>query len=89
MRKQRTHYEKAFKENAVKYGKTQTVLDFSLHGEEVKRFVAYQTIGGLFLEAIDGVIQLSVTEKIWGVLQKLVRLLPKLLKPTMRKSLIP
>lgn len=41
----------------------------------VKRFAAYQTIGGLFHEATDGVIQLSVTERIWGVLQELVKII--------------
>jgi hypothetical protein len=41
----------------------------------IKRFAAYQTIGGLFHEATDGVIQLSVTERIWGILQELVRII--------------
>ena len=41
----------------------------------VKRFKSYETIGGLFHQATDGVIQLSVTERIWGVLQELVRII--------------
>jgi hypothetical protein len=41
----------------------------------VKRFEAYQTIGGLFNEASKGVIQLSVTERIWEILQELVRII--------------
>jgi xanthine dehydrogenase molybdopterin-binding subunit B len=41
----------------------------------VKRFTAYETIGGLFHQATDGVVQLSVTERIWGVLLELVRII--------------
>jgi hypothetical protein len=37
--------------------------------DTVKRFKAYETIGDLFHEATDGVVQLSVTDRIWGVLQ--------------------
>lgn len=51
-----------------------TVLQYNILST-VKRFAAYQTIGGLFSEATDGVIQLSVTERIWGVLQELVRII--------------
>ena len=51
-----------------------TVLQYNILST-VKRFAAYQTIGGLFNEATDGVIQLSVTERIWGVLQELVRII--------------
>jgi len=51
-----------------------TVLQYNILST-VKRFEAYQTIGGLFNEATDGVIQLSVTERIWGVLQELVRII--------------
>jgi hypothetical protein len=41
----------------------------------VKCFVVYKSIGGLFHEATDGVIQLYVTECIWGILQELVRII--------------
>jgi hypothetical protein len=51
-----------------------TVLQYNILGV-VKRFKAYQTIGGMFREATDGAIQLSVTDRIWGVLQELVRII--------------
>ncbi|MCX6309304.1 MAG: transposase [Bacteroidia bacterium] len=51
-----------------------TVLQYNILST-VKRFEAYQTIGGLFNEATEGVIQLSVTDRIWGVLQELVRII--------------
>jgi len=51
-----------------------TMLQYNILST-IKRFSAYQTIGGLFHEATDGVIQLSVTERIWGILQELVRII--------------
>lgn len=51
-----------------------TILQYNILST-VKRFEAYQTIGGLFKEATNGAIQLSVTERIWGVLQELVRII--------------
>ena len=51
-----------------------TVLQYNILGT-VKRFTSYETIGRLFNQATDGVIQLSVTERIWGVLQQLVRII--------------
>ncbi len=51
-----------------------TMLQYNILST-VKRFEAYQTIGGLYNEATQGVIQLSVTERIWGVLQELVRVI--------------
>jgi xanthine dehydrogenase molybdopterin-binding subunit B len=51
-----------------------TVLQYNILST-VKRFTSYETIGGLFHEATDGVVQLSVTERIWGVLQELVRII--------------
>ena len=51
-----------------------TVLQYNILST-VKRFEAYQTIGGLFNEATEGAIQLSVTDRIWGVLQELVRVI--------------
>ncbi len=51
-----------------------TVLQYNILGT-VKRFKSYETIGGLFHEATDGVVQLSVTERIWGILQELVRII--------------
>lgn len=51
-----------------------TLLQYNILST-VKRFAAYQTIGGLFNQATEGVIQLSVTERIWGVLQELVRII--------------
>ena len=51
-----------------------TMLQYNILST-VKRFSTYQTIGGLFHEATDGVIQLSVTERIWGLLQEIVRII--------------
>ena len=51
-----------------------TALQYNILGT-VKRFKSYVTIGGLFHQATDVVIQLSVTERIWGVLQELVRII--------------
>jgi hypothetical protein len=51
-----------------------TALQYNILGT-VKRFKSYETIGGLFHQATDGVVQLSVTERIWGVLQELVRII--------------
>jgi hypothetical protein len=51
-----------------------TMLQYNILST-IKRFSAYQTIGGLFHEATDGVIQLSVTERIWGLLQEIVRII--------------
>ena len=51
-----------------------TMLQYNILST-VKRFEAYQTIGGLYNEATQGVIQLSVTDRIWGVLQELVRII--------------
>ena len=50
------------------------VLQYNILGT-VKRFRSYETIGGLFHQATDGVVQLSVTERIWGILQELVRII--------------
>ena len=38
----------------------------------VKRFESYETIGGLFREITAQTVELSVTEKIWGLIQQLV-----------------
>jgi len=51
-----------------------TMLQYNILGT-VKRFKSYETIGGLFHQATDGVVQLSVTERIWGILQELVRII--------------
>ena len=37
-----------------------------------KRFESYETIGGLFREITAKTIELSVTEKIWGLIQEIV-----------------
>ena len=50
------------------------ILQYNILGT-VKRFTSYETIGGLFHQAMDGVIQLSVTDRIWGVLQELVNII--------------
>ena len=56
-----------------------TMLQYNILST-IKRFAAYQTIGGLFHEATDGVIQLSVTERIWGLLQEIVRIIAEVFK---------
>ena len=38
----------------------------------VKRFESYETIGGLFREITALTVELSVTEKIWGLIQQRV-----------------
>lgn len=38
----------------------------------VKRFESYETIGGLFREITAHTVELSVTEKIWGLIQEIV-----------------
>jgi len=38
----------------------------------VKRFESYETIGGLFREITAQTVELSVTEKIWGLIQEIV-----------------
>jgi len=48
-----------------------TALQYNILGT-VKRFHSYETIGGLFHQATDGVVQLSVTERIWGIIQEFV-----------------
>ena len=37
-----------------------------------KRFESYETLGGLFREITTQTLELSVTEKIWGLIQQLV-----------------
>ncbi len=44
-----------------------TALQYNIL-DTVKRFKSYETIGGLFHQATDGVVQLPVAERIWGVL---------------------
>ena len=34
----------------------------------VKRFKAYETIGGLFTEVTNDTLELSVTDKIWTII---------------------
>ncbi len=48
-----------------------TVLQYNTPGT-VKRVRSYETIGGLFHQATDGIVQLPVTERIWEILQELV-----------------
>ncbi|MCF0223015.1 MAG: transposase [Fibrobacter sp.] len=38
----------------------------------VKRFESYETIGGLFREITTQMVELSVIEKIWGIIQEIV-----------------
>ena len=38
----------------------------------IKRFEAYETIGGLFNQTINGTMELSVTERIWNIILQIV-----------------
>lgn len=38
----------------------------------IKRFEAYETIGGLFNQTINGTMELSVTERIWDLILQIV-----------------
>ena len=38
----------------------------------VKRFESYETIGGLFRDITAETIELSVVEKLWGIIQEVV-----------------
>ena len=44
----------------------------------IKRFEAYETIGGLFNQTIDGTIELSVTERIWNLILQIVAIIADL-----------
>jgi hypothetical protein len=44
----------------------------------VKRFESYETIGGLFKEMTAQTIELSITEKIWGLIQEIVSTIAEL-----------
>lgn len=43
----------------------------------VKRFSAYETIGELFRCSLEGAVKLSVTEKLWGLIQEIANALTK------------
>lgn len=38
----------------------------------VKRFESYETIGGLFRDITAETVELSVVEKLWGIIQEVV-----------------
>lgn len=44
----------------------------------IKRFEAYETIGGLFNQTINGTMELSVTERIWNLLLQVVAVIADL-----------
>jgi hypothetical protein len=44
----------------------------------IKRFEAYQTIGGLFNQTINGAMELSVTDRIWEMIVQVVALIADL-----------
>lgn len=45
---------------------------FEAYRSFIKRFEAYETIGGLFNQTINGTMELSVTERIWDLILKIV-----------------
>lgn len=44
----------------------------------IKRFEAYETIGGLFNQTINGTVELSVTERIWDLILQVVAIIADL-----------
>lgn len=44
----------------------------------IKRFEAYETIGGLFNQTVNGTIELSVTERIWDLILQIVTIIADL-----------
>ena len=44
----------------------------------IKRFEAYETIGGLFNQAVNGTMELSVTERIWDLILQIVAVIADL-----------
>lgn len=44
----------------------------------IKRFEAYETIGGLFNQTISGTVELSVTERIWDLILQIVAIIADL-----------
>ena len=44
----------------------------------IKRFEAYETIGGLFNHTVNGTIELSVTERIWDFILQIVAIIADL-----------
>lgn len=44
----------------------------------IKRFEAYETIGGLFKQTIHGAMELSVTDKIWDMIMEIVTIIAEL-----------
>ena len=38
----------------------------------IKRYEAYETIGGLFNQTVNGTMELSVTERIWDLILQIV-----------------
>lgn len=54
----------------------------------VKRFEAYETIGGLFREITDQTVELSVTEKIWGLIVKVISVIAEFFSTDSEELLI-
>ena len=44
----------------------------------IKRFEAYETIGGLFDRTVNGAMELSVTERIWELILPIVAVIAEL-----------
>ena len=44
----------------------------------IKRFEAYETIGGLFNQTVNGTVELSVTERIWDLILQIVTIIADL-----------
>ena len=48
------------------------------HPFHIKRFEAYETIGGLFDRTVNGAMELSVTERIWELILQIVAVIAEL-----------
>lgn len=44
-----------------------------------KRFNSYETLGGLFADVVHGTVELSVTEKIWAMIKRIIKIVAELL----------
>ena len=44
----------------------------------IKRFEAYETIGGLFNQTVNGTMELSVTERIWDLILQIAAIIADL-----------
>ena len=64
---------KFFKENDATSAMTAiTAMQYNILST-AKRFSDYETIGGLFMDATKGSVELTLTERIWDMILEIVR----------------